>query len=143
MNTNKNTSKTLDDDRVNVKIVLAGLWASLMFIYVYVDIFDFYKLGEIEHIIAGNLGPFSITQKALVMALVLMLFPTLMVFLSLVLKAKANRWVNIIVGFAYILVAIGNIIGETWAFYIFGSVVEIVLLTLIIGYAWKWPKQEA
>lgn len=140
MNTNKNTSKTLDDVRVNVKIVLAGLWASLMFIYVYVDIFDFYKLGEIEHIIAGNLGPFPITQQALVMALVLMLVPTLMVFLSLVLKAKVNRWVNIIVGFAYILVAIGNIIGETWAFYIFGSVIEIVLLTLIIGYAWKWQK---
>ena len=141
MNTSKITSKNLNEFSVNVKIVLAGLWASLMFIYVYVDIFDFYRLGEIEHIIAGNFGPFPTTQKALVMALVLMLIPSLMVFLSLVLKAKVNRWVNIIVAFGYILVSIGNIIGETWAFYVLGSIVEIVLLALIIGYAWKWPKQ--
>lgn len=138
MNSTKSTATTLKDIPVNIKIVLAGLWTSLMFIYVYVDIFDFYRLGEIEHIIAGNFGPFPVTQQALVMALVLMLVPTLMVFLSLVLRAKVNRWVNIIVAFGYILVSIGNIIGETWAFYIFGSVIEIVLLALIIGYAWKW-----
>ena len=36
-----------------------------------------------------------------------------------------------------------NRIGETWAFYIFGSVVVLVLLALIVGYAWTWPHQEA
>ena len=141
MNTNKLNLTTLEDRKVNVKTVLSGLWASLMFIYVYVDIFDFYRLGEIEHIIAGNFGPFPTTQGALLSALVLMLFPGAMIFLSLILNAKASRWANIIVGVAYVLVTIGNIIGETWAFYIFGSIVELVLLLLIIGYAWKWPRK--
>ena len=74
--------------------------------------------------------------------MILMTIPTLMVFLSLALKAKANRWTNIIVGILYILVAIGNVIGESWAFYLFGNVVQVLCLLLIIGYAWKWPQQE-
>jgi len=65
-----------------------------------------------------------------------------MVLLSLALPAKVNRWTNIIVATLYIVVAIGNPIGETWAFIYFGSIVEVVLLSLIVWYAWKWPKQE-
>ena len=143
MSTEIKTKTTLEDLKTNVKIVLSGLWVSLMFIYAYVDIFDFYRLGEIEHIIAGYFGPFPTTQGSLLMALVLMLVPSLMVFLTLILKAKVNRRLNIFMGIAYVLVAIGNIIGETWAFYIFGSVVELALLSLIIGYAWRWPKHAA
>jgi hypothetical protein len=30
-------------------------------------------------------------------------------------------------------------IGETWAYYILGSVVEVVLLLAIVGIAWFWP----
>ncbi len=72
-----------------------------------------------------------------------MTLPILMIFLSLTLRSKANRWTNIIVATLYIVVAIGNPIGESWAFIYFGSIVEVVLLSLIVGYAWKWPKQEA
>jgi hypothetical protein len=53
-----------------------------------------------------------------------------------------NRWTNIIVAILYIIIAIGNPIGESWAYIYFGSIVEVVLLSLIVGYAWKWPKQE-
>jgi len=71
-----------------------------------------------------------------------MTIPSLMVFLSLILKAKANRWTNIIVGIFEIVFVLGNLIGESWAYYIFGSIVEVVLLLLIVWYAWKWPKEE-
>ena len=70
------------------------------------------------------------------------MIPSLMVFLSLALPAKVNRWTNIIVAILYIIIAIGNPIGESWAYIYFGSIVEVVLLSLIVGYAWKWPKQE-
>jgi len=33
-----NTKKTLQDDKVNVKIILSALWVAVMFIYVYADI---------------------------------------------------------------------------------------------------------
>jgi len=114
-----------------------------MLSYVYNDIFDLYKPGEMEHIIAGNMGPFPTTQVSLLTAMILMTIPTLMVFLPLALPAKANRWTNIIVGILYIFVAIGNVIGESWVFYISGNIVQVVLLLLIVGYAWRWPKQEA
>ena len=63
-------------------------------------------------------------------------------FLSLVLPVKANRWTNIIVGILYIVVTLGMTIGESYAFYIFGSIVEALLLLLIVVYAWKWPTRE-
>jgi hypothetical protein len=65
-----------------------------------------------------------------------------MVFLSLALPARVNRWTNVVVGIVYILVVLGNIVGETWAYYIFGSVVEVALLALAVWYAWKWPKDQ-
>jgi hypothetical protein len=90
---------------------------------------------------AGKMGPFPATQGSLLAAMALMTIPSLMVFLSLALPARANRWTNIIVGILYIVVVVGNTVGESWAFYIFGSVVEAVLLALAVWYAWKWPKQ--
>jgi hypothetical protein len=34
------------------------------------------------------------------------------------------------------------LIGETWAYYMFFGVVEIVLTLLIGWYAWKWRNPE-
>jgi hypothetical protein len=142
MNTNKETAE-LEDVKVNVKIKLSILWATVMFIYIYVDIFRFFQPGEIENILAGKVWVFEITQTWALLSMIMMTIPSLMVFLSLTLKPKANRWINIIVGILYIVVALGNVIGETWAYYIFGGIVEVVLLLLIVWYAWKWPKLEA
>ena len=129
--------------KVNVKIKLAALWMTLLLIYIYVDIFGFYKPGVVEDILAGKVWEFEISQGWALGALLLMMIPSLLVFLSLVLKAGANRWVNIIVAIVYIAVGIGTTIGETWAFYIVGHVVGIVILLIIIWTAVRWPKQEA
>ena len=138
----KKMAAELDDVKINVKIKLSALWVTIMLIYIYVDIFGFYKPGIIEDILAGKVWVFEITQTWALGSLILMMIPSLMVFLSLALKAKVNRWINIIVGILYIVVAIGTTIGETWVSYIFGHSVGVVLLLLILWYAWKWPKQE-
>ncbi|MCD4686836.1 MAG: DUF6326 family protein [Anaerolineae bacterium] len=143
MNSSKSSPGALEDIKVNVKLKLSALWAALLFIYVYVDIFGFYQPGEIEHILEGKVGDFDITPVWALSALILMMIPSLMVFLSLALAAKVNRWTNIIVAIFYIVVAIGNPIGETWVYIWFGSAVEIVLLALVVWNSWKWPKQEA
>jgi hypothetical protein len=143
MNSNKKTTKFLKDTKIDVKIKLSVLWATLMFIYIYVDIFRFFQPGELENILAGKVWIFEITQTWALSVMIMMTIPSLMVFLSLALKAKWNRWTNIIMGILHIAIAIGNVIGETWAYYIFGGVVEVVLLSLIVWYAWKWPTQEA
>ena len=97
MNTNKKTAE-LEDVKISVKSKLAALWAASMFLYIYVDYFYLYVPGTLEEIIAGNMGPFPTTQVSLLAALTLMMIPSLMIFLSLALKAKWNRWTNIIVG---------------------------------------------
>jgi hypothetical protein len=81
-----------------------------------------------------------VAQGSLLAAMVLMTIPSLMVFLSRALPARAKRWTNVAVGILYIVVVVGNVVGESWAFYLFGSVVEIVLLALVVRYAWKSPK---
>ena len=72
-----------------------------------------------------------------------MMIPAVMVFLSLTLKPKVDRWASILLGVLYTFVNIGNLIGVTWAFYIFFGILEIVLTVLIVWYAWKWRNPEA
>jgi hypothetical protein len=142
MNTNKKTTRILEDVKINVKIKLSALWVAVMFLYIYVDYFASYIPGHIENVIAGRMGPFPVTQVALLAAMILMTIPSLMVFLSLTLKAKANRWTNIIVGILHIVLALVNVIGESWAFYMFGTIAEIVFLSLVVWFAWRWPNSE-
>ena len=73
-----------------------------------------------------------------------MAIPSVMVFLSLTLKAKANRWANIIVGIFHAGVLLTTTLlpgGEIWAYYMSYMIVEAVLIALIVWHAWKWPKQ--
>ena len=143
MNTSSNVTTELEDVKVDVKLKLAALWASVMFVYVYVDIIGFFKPGFIPDILAGRVWEFEITQTWALAALVLMTIPSLMVFLSLALPARANRWTNIVVASLYVPYSIGNVIGEAWVFYFwFLAVVEVALLALAIRYVWMWPATE-
>jgi len=143
MNSNKKTAGILEDVKINVKIKLAALWVASAFLFIYVDYFGLFKPGIIEQIIAGEVAGIQISQVFLLAAMTLMTIPSLMIFLSLTLKAKANRWTNIIVGIIHIVIVLRFAIGESWAFYILGTIVEVVLLSLIVWYAWKWPKKVA
>jgi hypothetical protein len=135
--------RALEDIKVNVKLRLAALWASMMFFYIYVDYFGLHMPGHINNILAGKVFVFDITQVFLLTALVLTTIPALMIFLSVALPAKVNRWTNIIVAAVWIPYTLFNLAGEAWIHMVFGAVVEVVLLLLIILYAWKWPKQKA
>jgi hypothetical protein len=59
-----------------------------------------------------------------------------------VLKPRVNRVANIVVSLVYLVTVIGAAIGETWAYYLIGSVVEVVLLALIALTAWRWPRAD-
>ena len=141
MNTiNKAAEK--EDGKIPAKMMLSALWVTLMFLYIYADIFSLYKPGQMEEVMAGRMGPLPVTQSSLLMASVLTLIPALMVFLSLALKPRVDRWANIMLGVLYSAVNIGNLVGETWAFYLFFGILEMAITLLIVGYAWKWPNLE-
>jgi len=143
VNTNKKTAE-LEDVKINVKLKLSALWVSLMFFFIYADLLGFYTPGHIESLIAGEVGGKPITLAFMFGTFIVMAIPSVMVFLSLALKAKANHLVNLIAGIVYLGVLGGTFfVGKLEAYYYFYAIVEGVLIALIVWHAWKWPKQEA
>jgi hypothetical protein len=132
-----------EDIKINVKMKLSALWAAMMLLYIYADILSLFRPGVMAETMTGKMGPFPVTQGSLLTASILMMIPAVMVFLSLTLKPKANRWANIILGALYTVVNISNLIGDVWAYYISFAVVEIAFTLLIVWYAWRWTKQES
>ncbi|PWI48107.1 hypothetical protein CEE45_08050 [Candidatus Heimdallarchaeota archaeon B3_Heim] len=138
-----NMTNRLEDAKIDVKLKLAVLWVSVMFLYIYADYFGLHIPGHIEDIIAGEVAGSQITDVWLLAVSIFMMIPSLMICLSLILNAKVNRMTNIILGIFNIgLVLISGFTGETWPFFMLFSFVEAVLLSLIVWYAWKWPTQE-
>lgn len=135
-----NSQNTLEDIKVNVKLKLAALWVSFMFLYIYVDYFHLYMPNKIEDILKGKVFVFEITQGFIFTALSLATIPILMIFLSVTLKARANRLTNMIVATVLIPYMLFNLAGEAWIHMIFAAVLEVLLLCLIIRYAWKWTQ---
>ena len=133
----------LEDVKINVKIKLALFWVALMFFYLYNDLFSFFKPGIVEELVGGSLEGIIFTQELLFGAALLMALPSIMIFLSLTLKAKLNRMVNIIVGIFHMVVLVGTMLvpGDLWVFYATYMVFEAVFIVLIVWHAWKWPTQ--
>lgn len=140
---NEKDGLVLVDSRLDIKVMLSGLWVVLMILYLYCDFFALYKSGAIQMIMDGFMGPFQVSQATLVSGSLLMIVPACMVFLSLSVNARINRWLNIIAGLLYTLVGIGNIIGETMIFYIIFVVIEWAVTISIVALAVKWPRRRS
>lgn len=134
----------MEDIKINVKVKLAALWTSLTLLFAYVDIIGGYKPGFVEEIISGEVAGMEINQTWMLVVIAMMSVPCLMVALSVLLKPQLSRWANIIVAALFIVIQTGSLfIDENWAYYIYGSIVEVTLLLLIIKTAWNWPKKES
>ncbi len=142
----KQNSSILDDGKVNVKAKLALLWVALMFFYIYNDLFSMFQPGHVADLVEGHLEGVRFTQPILLGAAALMAFPSFMIILSLTLKARANRVVNIVVGILHVFVLLGTQFvgeGETWYYWRFYELLELLFLAFIIWTAWKWPTSES
>ncbi len=132
----------LEDFKVNTKTKLSVLWTSVTLCYLYGDYFELYVPQKIEGLINGENLLDNPTK--LFGASVLLAIPALMVMLSLLLKPKISRWLNIIFGifFTGIMVLIACTNTKSWyTFYVFLAIVESLVTLQIVWYAWKWPKQ--
>jgi hypothetical protein len=134
--------RVLEDVKVGVRLKISALWIAMLFLFAYGDLFGFFKPGQIEEVTSGEISGIKITQVFLLGASVYIAVASVMVFLSLVLRPKANRWTNIVLPILFIVSIAVSIVGETWAYFIFLSIAEIGLLLLIVWYAWTWPGQE-
>jgi hypothetical protein len=141
----KNQTADLHDTKVDVKVVLSGLWISMLFVFAYVDIFGFWRADVINGALGGKVpGPgFQIDQAFLALTTIYILIPSLMVIVSLLAPARMNRTTNIVVSLIYAASVVASTIGETWIYLILGSVIEGILLLAIARVAWTWPRRPA
>jgi len=140
MRTHRPTISTLDDQPMPVRAKLAATWTSFVFLYAYVDILNFFTPGVVEDILDGRVFEFDLSQTFSTAALTLVSIPILMIVLSMTLPARANRITNLVVASLYVPVTVFNIVGASWLyFYGLGIALELILLALIVRYAWTWP----
>ena len=122
---------------LDVRIRLAGLWATTMLIFAYVDLFSLFRPDFRAALDQGKVFVFDVGEPFLLGATIYVIIPSLMIYLSLVMPRSLNRIVNISLAGLYAVTIVGGAIGE-WNYYILGSAVEAVLLAVVIRYSWTW-----
>lgn len=137
MNTQKTQQNASEYVTLSLKMKLAALWASFMFLYIYVDYFHLYMPGMLADLLAGKVFTFDISQTFLFIVMILVAIPAFMIFLSVALPNRINRWVNPIVAAIYIPYMLFNLVGEAWPHMYFAAALEVAHLILIIRYARK------
>ncbi|KQZ09252.1 hypothetical protein ASD23_13330 [Agromyces sp. Root1464] len=136
----------LDNPPVPVQAKIAAAWTSFMFLYVYVDVFNFYKPGVVDGILDGRIWQFDISSTLLTVFLASVSIPALMVVLSMALPARVNRATNLVVASLLIPYSVFNAAGATWEWAVFYGLsigIEVVLLIFILRSAWTWPRAHA
>ena len=118
----------------DVRIVLSGLWVSLMLTYLLGDVMRIYA-GDF---VAGEIGGMKISQGMLMGMAAIMVVPAIMVFLTLVLGYPLIRWVTIILAIFFFGFNLIGLPGYHSAFDKFLIVVGLGLNVLAAWYAWNW-----
>jgi hypothetical protein len=117
-----------------MKARLSTLWIFVMINMLSADIFSFMLPASASD------APVQVTQAIMLAFAVVIEIPIAMIFLSRVLKYRANRLVNIIACVITILFVIAG--GSMTLHYLFFATVEVVTMLLMIRYAWKWTNPE-
>ena len=131
---------------INVKLKLAALWTSLMFLYIYADYFELKTPGALERMINLETPVGATTPGLLIVFSILLMVPSCMIFLVVLLAPPINKWLNITVGLLYMAISLLIIysgMSDPWQrFFVLYNVAEVVIFVMIIRQAWKWPKAD-
>src|SRR5688500_4059855 len=129
--TRQNTTTTLEDQRIPVRVKLAAAWTSFMFICIYVDYLAQDKPGVVDDLLHGLVPEFDVGPSSLGIGLTLIAIPSLMILLSTTLPARVNRTINLVVATLYIPVSMYNAVGESWTYsYFYGLSIGLEVLLL-------------
>ena len=118
----------------DVRIKLSALWIALMLTYLLGDVLRIFS-GDFK---AGEIGGQQIPQAMYLGLAVLLVIPIVMVFLSLTLNHRVNRWANIILPIFFFLFNLVGLPTYPSAYDRFLIVVGLVFNALAVWYAWKW-----
>ena len=129
----------------DLKIKLAVFWLFIAGAMLANTILYFLVSGVLDEIRAGTIvGMQASAELILGMAVAYFWIPLVMAVLSVTLKDKANRWINIILGAFYaIFVLFELIMNVTTVAYPYAILMDLsvfAVAALIAWYAWKWKQ---
>ena len=81
---------------INVKLQLSILWITLLIFYIYGDLFYTWEPEHLNGLLKGETDDGKTTPMSLMAASIFITIPSLMILLSIMLNAKINRLINII-----------------------------------------------
>lgn len=119
-----------------IKIKLSALWVALMLAYLLGDVLRIFS-GDFT---AGEVSGMEITEMMYLGMAILMVTPIIMVFLSLTLPDKINRWANIILPVFFFVFNLIGLPTYPSLYDRFLILVGLAFNLLTVGYAWKWSK---
>jgi hypothetical protein len=107
-----------------------------------------YLLGDVLRIfsgdfVAGTISGIQGSEAMYLLAAVILLIPIAMLFLSLTLRYRWNRWANISAAILLLLFNLAGLPTYPSLYDRFLIVVGLVFNLLTIWYAWKWRLGEA
>ena len=111
-------------------------------LYIYADFLSLYRPGQIDEVRRGVMGPLEVSQATLLLASLIVMIPAVAIVLSLLLPARVNRSLNLVLAILYTLVNISNLVGERWAYYFLFGIAEIAITIYVFFTAWRWPLEE-
>ncbi|KZN30618.1 hypothetical protein [Pseudoalteromonas luteoviolacea] len=141
MNTTKDIPPSFEDYKINVKLKISALWIAVMFCYVYGDYIQVFVPGIMSEALLVSADKEGIQFEFFAVAL-LMSIPSVMVFLTLVLKPIINRRLNIIIPSLFVVLLVSLNLDTVWGFYLYLTGLEVLLSLMTIWHAWKWPVSE-
>ncbi len=126
-----------NNNLLETKIKLSTLWIVVLFNMLFRDIHEFLRTGYLEELLAMTSNGAQISEGLLLAAAIVLEIPIIMIFLTQILKVKANRWANMIVA-AFMIVATisNNLTPDLDDMFFFGA--AFAALLLVIWYAWRW-----
>jgi len=141
MNTNVKIAKT----KMDVRIILSGLWVARMLSSLQGDSTRFHDPVALKELVSGT-SEIPVTNMMLLILSIILSIPIFMSFLSLTLNDKANRRANLSIGIFFVLFELVFLIfvySQAPAYEMFWGFAYLIFAALVVWYAWKWPQKEA
>jgi hypothetical protein len=115
---------------------ISTLWIVVLFNMVFADILSFMYPGFLAKVSTGEIDGVTITPGFLLVAAVFVEIAIAMIFLTLALRQRTARTVNLIAVVITIMFVVAG--GSLTAHYIFFASIEVIVLIYIAKLAWAW-----
>ena len=131
------TNKVTERNPLDVRIILAVLWAAGMLSSLNGDTFRLSAMTK----------PFGVSPEQLLVFAVVLVGQILMSGLTLTLKSPVSRWANRISGIFYAIFilafeVIHLFVWRSAGFEIVWTTAQLVFALQVVWFAWKWPNPQ-